>query len=436
MKVEKNKKIIGSDSAALDCNQSESRHFAKIFTPDGTDGTGEGRDASPRRPRAVRLADSKSGYVPANSLSVKSAKSVVHRLCVRKAALGCNHSESRSFARIFSPRSLRLCAHLGKRGIWLRRAALRILRLFATNQLNLLSMNSLHTKSAFFNRAKSCQIVPNRAIFLNRHARNSNTPLFLGLRRCLALALAVLGINYLATAGGLPASTPASVVRDEAAGQHLANEIRSSMPAENMERSGVLVIKSGKNKTQIPVRCQVKLHDATWETDYQAADTPAAGAERLIIIHSTNGPSQYLYARAPKPGAALPEPAPLSPGQLDAPFAGSDFSLSDLGLEFLHWPGQCQLLPGEMRKGQPCYLLESANSRKEGIARVKSSIDKESLGPIYAEAYDAEGKKIKEFSLDSMKKDARGRYNVKEMEIDNIKLNSTTGLIFDIPKSQ
>jgi hypothetical protein len=254
------------------------------------------------------------------------------------------------------------------------------------------------------------------------------------LLQSLALALAVIGVNSIAAAGGVPVPGPA--VRDEVAGQKLAKEIRSSMPEESLERSGVLVIKSGKNKMQIPVRCQVKLLDGTWETDYQTADTPAAGAERLIIIHSTNGPSRYLYARAPKPGAALPEPAPLSPAQLDAPFAGSDFSLSDLGLEFLHWPGQCQLLPGEMRKGQPCYLLESANSRKEGIARVKSSIDKESLGPLYAEAYDAAGNMIKEFSLDSMKKDAQGRYNVKEMEIHNKKLNSTTDLIFDMPKGQ
>jgi hypothetical protein len=36
----------------------------------------------------------------------------------------CNRSKSRSFARIFSPRSLRLCANLGKRGIRLRLAAL------------------------------------------------------------------------------------------------------------------------------------------------------------------------------------------------------------------------------------------------------------------------------------------------------------------------
>ena len=80
--------------------------------------------------------------------------------------------------------------------------------------------------------------------------------------------------------------------------------------------------------------------------------------------------------------------------------------------------------------------MESANHRKTGIVLVKSSIDKDSLGPIYAEAYDAAGNLVKEFSLDSMKKDAQGRYNVKEMEIHNKKLNSTTDLIFDIPKSQ
>ncbi len=148
------------------------------------------------------------------------------------------------------------------------------------------------------------------------------------------------------------------------------------------------------------------------------------------------GRASTFYARAPRPGAALPDPSPVSPEQLDAPFAGSDFSLSDLGLEFLHWPGQCQLA-SELRKGQSCYRLESTNPRGSGIVRVNASIDKESLGPLYAEAYDSEGKKpVKVFSLDSMKKDAHGRYDVKEMEIDNKKLNSQTDLIFDIPKGQ
>jgi hypothetical protein len=58
----------------------------------------------------------------------------------RKGTLYCNRSESRSFARIFSPRSLRLCAHLGKRGICLRLAALRSLRSFVAGSFLLAAL--------------------------------------------------------------------------------------------------------------------------------------------------------------------------------------------------------------------------------------------------------------------------------------------------------
>jgi hypothetical protein len=178
--------------------------------------------------------------------------------------------------------------------------------------------------------------------------------------------------------------------------------------------------------------------EGAWETIYQADATAAAGAERLSIIHSTNGPSRYLYARAAKPGAALPEPGPVAPAEMEAPFAGSDFSLGDLGLEFLHWPGQCELKSGNgyMRLGRPCYVLESTHSQKDGIARIKSWIDKESLGPLVCEAYDSAGREVKEFSLDSksFKKDARGHWQLEEMSIENIKTHSHTDLKFDMPK--
>jgi hypothetical protein len=251
----------------------------------------------------------------------------------------------------------------------------------------------------------------------------------------LAVALALFLVTHSVLAGGLPFPVPA--FRDEAKGQELAAQIRSSMPENIPDRSGVFVIKSGKNKTQVPVVCQVKLHEGTWETDYQSADTPAAGAERLVIIHSTNGPSRYLYARAAKPGGALPEPGPVSGETLDTPFAGADFSLGDLGLEFLHWPGQAKL-PGEMRLGQACFVLESTNSSASGIVRVKSWIDTNSLGPMVVEGFDSGGNKLKEFSLDSsgFKKDAKGHYLLKEMGIDNFKTHSHTDLKFDMPKDQ
>lgn len=254
-------------------------------------------------------------------------------------------------------------------------------------------------------------------------------------RRYWAVALAALGCNYAALAGGMAA--PAPEVRDEAGGRALAEQIRSAMPEENSDIHGVLLISSPKTKNKVPVVCEVKRHGETWETIYQAEATSTAGAERLDIIHSTNGPNRYSYARAAKPGAPLPEPSAVLPAATEAPFAGSDFSLGDLGLEFLHWPGQCKL-KGEMRLGQPCFVLESTHSQPGGIARVKSWIDEDSLGLLVAEAYDSAGSKIKEFSLDhkSFRKDAQGHWRLEEMGIDNKKTHSHTDLKFDMPKEQ
>jgi hypothetical protein len=256
-----------------------------------------------------------------------------------------------------------------------------------------------------------------------------------GLRwRRWGVGLGAAGIGFAAMAGGM--LPPAPVVRDEVGGKEKAEQIRSAVPEVDSVIHGVLLISAGKAKSRIPVVCEVKRHETTWETIYQAEATAAAGAERLVITHSTNGPNQYLYARAPKPGAALPEAGPVLPAAMESPFAGSDFSIGELGLDFLHWPGQCELA-GEMRLGQPCYVLESTHAQPGGIVRIKSWIDKQSLGLLVAEAYDGEGRQIKEFSLDSksFKKDARGHWQLEEMSIRNLKTGSRTDLKFDVPKN-
>jgi hypothetical protein len=276
--------------------------------------------------------------------------------------------------------------------------------------------------------------LPGMASYANQ-AQSRLIKLLFVLRQPLLAALAAFGFHYVAMAGGM--LPPALVGRDEAGGRALAEQIRSAMPEEDSEIHGVFLVSAGKTRNRIPVVCEVKRHEGTWETIYQAEATALAGAERLAIIHSTNGPSRYFYARAAKPGGPLPEPAPVLPAAMEGPFAGSDFSLGDLGLEFLHWPGQCEL-KGEMRLGRPCYVLESTHAQPGGIARVKSWIDKESLGPLVAEAYDSEGREIKEFSLDSksFKKDARGHWQVEEMTIENLKTHSHTDLKLDMPKAQ
>ena len=89
-----------------------------------------------------------------------------------------------------------------------------------------------------------------------------------------------------------------------------------------------------------------------------------------------------------------------------------------------------------MRLGQECYVLESTRPQTNGIVRIKSWIDKDTLGPLVAEAYDSGSREIKEFSLDSssFKKDARGRWQLEQMYIENKKTHSHTDLKFDMPK--
>jgi hypothetical protein len=215
-------------------------------------------------------------------------------------------------------------------------------------------------------------------------------------------------------------------------GQELAQRIRSAEPEENSEIHGTLIIRAGKVVTQVPVICRVVLKGATWETEYETSATANIGAEHLVVIHSTNGPNQYLYARATQPGTPPGKPEPVPPAEAGTPLAGSDFSLADLGLEFLHWPQQ-QRLPSETRLGQACYVLDSRNPGGREFVRVKSDIDQDTGGLLVATAYDASGKVVKEFSLHgSSFKKVNGHWRLEKMEIRNRKMNSRTELKFDI----
>jgi hypothetical protein len=230
-----------------------------------------------------------------------------------------------------------------------------------------------------------------------------------------------------------PALADPSVPGDPVAGKALAAQIRNALPEENSELKGTLIIRAGGQTKNVPVVCRVVIRNGAWETDYDTAATADSGAETLIVIHHTNAPSEYLYARAPAPSAALPKPAPLSPAEAAAtPLAGSDFSAADLGLEFLHWPQQRQF-KSEMHLGQWCYVLESRDPDAKFILRVISYIDKESNGLLIADAYDATEHLVKHFSLGngSFKK-VNGHYRLEKMDIQDKKKRSRTELKFDM----
>jgi hypothetical protein len=205
------------------------------------------------------------------------------------------------------------------------------------------------------------------------------------------------------------------------AGRELAAKLRAIKPEENLGWHGVLKIFGRQNKLRpVPVSCQLTVSETNWTVTYTTAPTDTNLAEKFTIIFSTNGLNQYFYARAIAPGESPGKSKQVTAAEADVPIGGSDFWLSDLGLEFLHWPDQLRL-KGEMRSSRPCFVLISTNPHpvRGGYSRVKTWIEKESGQPLEAEAYgsDKTNTVVKSFSLEKVAK-VDGQYQVKEMEIN------------------
>lgn len=205
------------------------------------------------------------------------------------------------------------------------------------------------------------------------------------------------------------------------AGRKLAAELRAIKPEGEDHWHGVIKVFGREHKVPpVPIKSDVTLSETNWTVTYVTAPTDTNLAQKFVIVFSTNGPNRYSYARADKPGTAPGEPKEISAAEADIPIGGSDFWLSDLGLEFLHWPDQMRLR-GDIHSGRGRYVLVSTNPhpRKGGYSSVKTWIDKESNQPTQAEAFGT-GKTntvVKSFSLEKLAKNADGNYQVKEMDI-------------------
>jgi len=214
--------------------------------------------------------------------------------------------------------------------------------------------------------------------------------------------------------------------RDQA-GRELAQKVRSMAPQENSKASGVLKLRDRDGKiSEVPVSCQVLAGGQTWQISYEAKGTRS---EKLTILHAADQPNEYLYA---KPANATARK--LSSKEAAIPFAGSDFWLSDLGLEFLHWPKQ-RLVKTEMRSSRWCNVLESINPAPASgdYARVLSWLDKETGAPIMAEAYNAANQRVKEFAIKSVWKESG---QPKEIEMRSVETKRRTWLQFDFNDSK
>lgn len=216
----------------------------------------------------------------------------------------------------------------------------------------------------------------------------------------------------------------------ETQGRALALKILEQRPAENTTNRGTLTVRRGSSQRLTwVVTCETTVTETNWLTRYSAGpDTNRAGEIRLSVTHAGTAPNQYLST--PSAGAPSGEAAGGSPAL--TPFAGSDFWGCDLGLEFLHWPRQA-VLKKEFHRNCPCTVLESTNPDPSPgtYLRVVCWIDNDSLGIVEAYAYDAQGKKLKNFYPKNLAK-VNDRYQVESMIMENLQTGSRSRLDFDL----
>ena len=231
----------------------------------------------------------------------------------------------------------------------------------------------------------------------------------------------------------------------EKAGKVLAEHVRSGAPAQQTDYKGRMLIRRGSSETTVPVLFtilptpQIREGQQTsegrvtgvlpgnpgWRAIYKTTEAPGISAQMLEVVHRADKPNTYLYSHSGQ------DAVPLNPTEAFVPFASSDFWLVDLGLDFFHWPEQ-RVLEGEMRKNLFCYVLESRPKEvvPGGYSRVVTWVERDSGGPIIAEAYDAKGKLLKHFQVRRFQK-FEGQWQLREMEIRNTQSGSLTRMQFE-----
>ena len=256
-------------------------------------------------------------------------------------------------------------------------------------------------------------------------------PIFARIPRMVGVGLALVLSCFSTFAQKRQQDRPVPI--EPAAGERearkLMEEILAQRPSE-VPTNGLLRIfdSDRKERTTFPVRMEISETKTNWTFTYTAVVAKDKVGDQLTIVHTFGKPNRYLFTKAGEK-----EPRELSGNETMIPFAGSDFWVADLGLEFLDWPKQ-RAIQREMRKYKSCVMLESINPNPApgSYARVESWLTIESPhAPVLARAYDASGKQIKEFAPESVER-VEGHYQLRAIEMRHLK-NKTRSLIeFDL----
>jgi hypothetical protein len=228
---------------------------------------------------------------------------------------------------------------------------------------------------------------------------------------------------------------PLEPAEGERQARALLKNLLSQKPVQGSTNTGVLKIRAaGSAQRDVPVRFEIIPGPTNWLNTYETLGPTNSPRERLMIIHQDGQANQYRLETAPSSDPAHVSSQNLTGNALMAPFAGSDFWIADLGLEFLHWPQQ-RVLKKQMRKGLFCDVLQSINPQPDpkGYTRVLSWIAvnrPDDIVIVHAEAYDTRDKLLKEFDPKKVEK-VDGVWQLEEMEIRNRQTGGRTKIEFN-----
>ena len=244
--------------------------------------------------------------------------------------------------------------------------------------------------------------------------------------RAAIAVLAIMGAFAAVASDSVKTATPGQVIYDAPKGVELGKELitqlRSASPASSFTNTGTLRVKAKRQPlVKTAYECRVEVTQTNW-TSYYSVTQGTNALPGFSVEHRAGQPNVYRNDAG----------TVLSGNQLDVAFAGSDFWLSDLGLEFFHWPEQ-RVLRWEVKSHVGCKVLESKNPNPfaTGYARVLSWIHDESLGILLAEAYDTHGKLMKEFRPKDFEK-VNGEWRLRELEMETVKTGSFSTLTLEL----
>jgi hypothetical protein len=253
------------------------------------------------------------------------------------------------------------------------------------------------------------------------------------------LALFITLTGFAQPASELRPPPPLDRAEGERQARILIAHLLAQKPDQDSGSRGTFKIRNADGtQREVPARFLVEVTSTNWLSIYEASPTGNSPGEKFTVMHADAHPSQYLLgpSLSRAAGAGTSEKR-ISGNELMKPFAGSDFWLADLGLDFLHWPQQ-RVLRKQMRKNLFCDMLESTNPHPApgAYSRVVSWIAvnrPEEIVVVHADAYDSNDKLLKEFDPKRVQK-INGAWQVEEMEIRNRQVGTRTRIDFILEK--